>query len=333
MGIESQDIDICTSATPKDILTLFPDNGLPSENYGSTVLNYKGVRFEITTFRKESDYDDFRRPNKVEFITSVEEDIKRRDFTINALLMNAKGEVIDYLNGKEDLNRKEICTIGPSEEKFKQDVLRILRAVRFATTLHFSLSAEVKDAILKVKGNLKELSYERKKKELDYIFSSPNASYGVSLLIELGLDKELELPNLSEVPSFEDLIGVWAFLKKEDIYPFSKHERELMASIREVMTKNIFHPSVLYYNDLYVLSVAALLLGKNKKEVIKAYNHLPIHHREDIMITSNEICTLLHKEEGAFLKEIWSDLEKKILKKELENSKEAIKSYLLKYYL
>ncbi len=329
----SQDVDICTSATPKDIRSLFEEENLSSENYGSVVLQYKGVRFEVTTFRKEDRYDDFRRPNDVTYITSLEEDLKRRDFTINSLLINSNGEVLDYLHGKEDLEKGLIRTIGDSYEKFSQDALRILRAIRFATILNFTLSDEVKEAIDKTKPLLKELSYERKKKELDCIFASPNVLYGVQLLQEFGLDTILEIPKLGSVPSFDDVLGVWAYLDCDTIYPFRKNERQLMESIRAVMTKNVTHPVVLYHYGLYVCGVASKLLGKSKKEVTRLYHDLAIHNREEIPITSSEICALLNREEGSFLKDIWKDLEKKILDRKVENNRSAIETYLKETYL
>ncbi|MBO5120050.1 MAG: CCA tRNA nucleotidyltransferase, partial [Bacilli bacterium] len=147
LGINSNDIDITTSATPKDIKEIFDDSCLPSEDYGSVTVIMKGIRFEITTFRKEIGYIDNRRPAEIKYIDDLYEDLLRRDFTINTICMDQNGEIVDLLNGREDLEMGIIRTVGVSKERFEEDVLRILRAVRFATILDFKLDNEVIEAI------------------------------------------------------------------------------------------------------------------------------------------------------------------------------------------
>lgn len=333
LGIESHDIDICTSATPKDIRMIFKEACLPHEYYGSVTLVCKSVRFEITTFRRELIYFNNRKPIEIEYISDLKEDLLRRDFTINALIMNANEEIIDLLHGQEDIEKKEIRTIGNSQNKFSEDSLRILRAIRFATNLNFTLNYECKEAILKTKELLKTLSYERKKEELERIFLSPNVSYGVSLLVELGLDIILEIPKLKTVPKFDDLIGVWAYLDVDNIYPFSKIERDLIQNVRKVMLLNNLDPYVLYEYKLYINSVAGNLKGISKKDITRNYNSLPIYARKEIKITSKEICEILNKKEGPFLREIWKDLEMCILYRKLANNNQKIKEYIIETYL
>ena len=199
LGIESNDIDICTNATPKQIKEIFEDSCLPNEDYGSVIVERYGVRFELTTFRREIEYNDNRRPIEIKYIDDLYEDLLRRDFIINTLCINENGKVLDYLGGREDLNNHIIRTIGSASSKFSEDPLRILRAIRFSTILNFNLDDECRNAIVETKYLLKKLSYNRKKEELDKIFTSPNYKNGIKLLLELGLDKELEIQNLSSV--------------------------------------------------------------------------------------------------------------------------------------
>ena len=147
LGRESQDVDVCTNATPKEIKEVFPDSFLPTDDYGSVVVNQYGIRFEITTFRKEFNYENHRRPIEIEYIDDLYQDLLRRDFTINAICIDENGEVIDFLGGRDDLNRKLIRTVGDADERFEQDALRILRAIRFATILDFQLDGDVVEAI------------------------------------------------------------------------------------------------------------------------------------------------------------------------------------------
>ena len=143
LGIESNDVDICTNAKPSDIRKIFKDKCLPNQEYGSVVVIVKNVRFEVTTFRREITYIDNRKPVEFEYIDSLLEDLQRRDFTINTICMDKDKNIIDVLSGKNDILRREINTVGNSFDKLSQDSLRILRAIRFATVLDFKLSSDV----------------------------------------------------------------------------------------------------------------------------------------------------------------------------------------------
>ena len=198
LGIESFDIDICTSALPKDLISIFKGYDITSTDYGNIKLINNKYNIDITTYRKELDIVN-RRPTKVEYITSLEEDLQRRDFTMNAVCMDEDGNLIDLLGGIKDIRERKIKCIKDIDTELKEDPLRILRAIRFATILDFDLDKEIIIAIAKCKHLLNKLSYNRKKEELDKIFSSSNAKKGIKLLIDLGLDKELELERLNKI--------------------------------------------------------------------------------------------------------------------------------------
>lgn len=335
LGKESNDIDICTSATPFDINRVFSDAYLSDKDYGSVTLIFSNVRLEITTFRKESDYIDNRRPTHYEFIDDIYEDLLRRDFLINTLCMDKNGSVIDILNGKNDIDNKIIHTVGNSYDRFSEDAFRILRAVRFATTLNFQLSDDVKQSILKTKYLLRNISYERKREELDKIFTSNNVKYGKDLLIELGLDKELELGNLSSITNFDDLMGVWAQLSlKDDSYRFTANEKQIIKDIRNVLELDTLDNYSLYKYGLYVNSVVAGIRGLDKKELSEKYNQLVIKSNSDIKINGMDISDSLNRKPGKYIKEILNDIEKKILNGELTNNREDLIKYVVsKYYV
>ena len=332
LDIESNDIDITTNATPKEIKEIFEDSCLPSEDYGSVTVIMKGIRFEITTFRKEIGYIDNRRPAEIKYIDDLYQDLLRRDFTINTICINDEGEIIDYLDGQSDLKRRVIKTVGVAKERFEEDCLRILRAVRFATILGFDLDEEVVQAIRDTKGLLKGLSFTRKREELDKIFSSSNAEIGIKLLLDLGLDKCLDIENLDEVDSVSNLIGVWSVLKVSDKYPFSSNERELISQIRMALEHNNLAPDVLYKYGLYANSVAGQIKGLNIKEITEAYNGLVIQSRKDLNITTDDILNALNKEPGGFLKDVYMDIEKAVLYKKLDNEKDKIIQYIMDRY-
>ena len=334
LDIESNDIDITTNATPKQIMELFNDSCLPNEDYGSVIIEKKGYRFEITTFRKEIGYNDNRHPAEVKSIDELYPDLFRRDFVINTLCMDSNGDIVDYLNGREDLENKVIRTVDDAYKSFSDDALRILRAIRFATILDFKLSDEVVDAIKKTKNLVRNLSYYRKKSELDKIFTSSNRKLGVSLLLEFGLDEVLELPNLSKIldTNTTSLIGVWSILDVVDKYPFNKNESSLIKDISKAIPLNNLDPMALYKYGLYVNSVASEIKGYDIKNVTESYNNLVIKCRKDIDVTSDDIIKILHKEPGKFITEIYDDIEREILYRRLKNEKEDICNYILGNY-
>lgn len=334
LGIESSDIDITTNATPKEIKELFEDSCLPNDDYGSVIVIKKGIRFDITTFREEKDYQDHRKPSVIQYIDDLYPDLLRRDFVINTLCMDDQGEIIDYLGAQQDINDRIIRTVGDAKSKFTDDSLRILRAIRFATILDFDLSDEVKEAIYETKGFVKDLSYTRKKEELDKIFNSTNRDKGIQLILDFGLDQELELENLKDVLGIDidSSIGIWSLLQVSPKYPFLKSELELKNHIQKAMKLNNLDPMALYTYGLYVNSCAGRMKGLDIKNITESYINLVIHSREEIAIHSDEIMKLLNQKPGKYLKEIYDDVEREILYRRLENNLEAISSYILQKY-
>lgn len=332
LDIESNDVDIATNATPKQLQEIFEDAVIKTTDYGSITVMKKNIRYEITTFRKEIKYIDHRKPVEIEYVDDLHTDLKRRDFTINSICMDENKEIFDYLDGRKDIEKRLINTIGNAKEKFEEDSLRILRAIRFATILNFDLSNEVKQAINETKHLLKELSYNRKKEELDKIFASSYVENGIRLLLEFGLDKELELERLKDIKNTDSLISVWSILNVVDIYPFNNTEKELIKNINEAIKLNNLDPMTLYKYGLYVNSVAGAIKGIDKKEITESYNSLIISSRDDIDITSQEIISILQKEPGKFISDIYNAIEEEILYSRLTNDKEQIVKYIENNY-
>ena len=164
MNKTSYDIDICTNALPKNVKELFKNCELTS--YGNVFFKLKKYDFEITTYRKELKYEN-RRPKEVVYINNLIEDLLRRDFTINTICLNQNNEIIDLLDGVEDIKNRTLKIVGDPDLKLKEDPLRILRAIRFATVLDFDLDSNLQDSIFRNKYLLRDLSFYRKKQELE----------------------------------------------------------------------------------------------------------------------------------------------------------------------
>lgn len=325
---KSIDIDICTSATPKDIQKIFNHSILSKEQYGSVTIIENNIRFEITTFRKEMKYENNRFPVKIKYVDNLIEDLKRRDFIINTLCMDKEGNVIDLLEAKQDIDNQLIQTVGNADKKIKEDILRSLRAIRFATVLNFTLDNKLKDAIKKHRKLLKNLSFYRKKEELDKIFASTNAAYGISLLQELDLFPSLSLSFTNDLVVTTCALGIWAQFASLKDYSFSAHEKEIIQNIKKVLQEDVCDNYTLYKYGLYICTIAGEIKKIDRSKIVTKYNNLPIFSRKDINITVKNICDVLNKKPGCFIKDIMADIEKNILNGVLNNNHLELINYV-----
>lgn len=200
LGMEPKDYDIATSATPREVIALFPGSNEVGAHFGVVIAKHMGHHVEIATFRTDGSYGDGRRPDSVNFSTP-DEDAHRRDFTINGLFEKPiTGEVIDHVGGLPDLNAHLIRAIGTPGHRFREDALRLLRAVRFSTTLGFPIEPVTLSAIRENSHLLDQISPERIRDEFSKIITSPNRRRGLEILVETGLISQF----IPEVPA---LIG------------------------------------------------------------------------------------------------------------------------------
>jgi len=200
LGIEPKDYDIATSATPEEVQALFPGSNAIGAHFGVILVNTGGFDFEIATFRNDGSYTDGRRPESVTF-TEPEEDAQRRDFTVNGLFQDPQsGEIIDFVNGKADLEKKLIRAIGNPEQRFQEDGLRLMRAIRFVATLGFDIEPTTWQAICKHSELLANISAERIRDEFTSIITAKHRALGFELLTKSGLMKHI-------IPEVYQLIG------------------------------------------------------------------------------------------------------------------------------
>lgn len=220
LGIEPTDYDIATSATPDQVEKLFPKTIPVGKQFGVMLVVLNGAEFEVATFRTEGGYQDGRRPSFVKF-SNAEEDAKRRDFTVNGLFYDPVEPVLskrikDYVGGQVDLAKKVIRCIGNPAERFEEDKLRLLRAIRFAVKLSFSIDSATFSEIKKRAPQIDIVSKERIRDEADKILASPHPRRGLELLIETGLwssiwplvEPTAALLGRFDIPMDSDPIGV-----------------------------------------------------------------------------------------------------------------------------
>ena len=187
LGRQANDYDVATDAQPKDVMRLFRRTLKVGAQFGVVIVLSNDQQVEVATFRTEGGYSDGRHPSAVRFATAAE-DAGRRDFTINGMFYDPRvDKVIDYVQGQADLRKQIVRTIGKPEERFAEDYLRMLRAVRFSTQLGFAIEPATFSAIRRLAENIIKISGERIATELEGILVDPNRSAGVSLLAESGL--------------------------------------------------------------------------------------------------------------------------------------------------
>jgi len=187
---EASDWDVATNATPQDVMKLFKFVIPTGIEHGTVTVHFKNEEIEVTTFRTESGYSDGRHPDTVNYAATIEEDLSRRDFTMNAIAVNLKdGSIVDPFNGQQDIHDKIIRTVGNPHERFMEDGLRPVRALRFASKLGFCIQKDTYSEIFKddIKEKILSISIERFRDEFEKILLSPLPSVGLKLLEETGL--------------------------------------------------------------------------------------------------------------------------------------------------
>ncbi len=215
LGIPPKDFDVVTDARPGRIIQLFPNSGLVGAHFGVVLVRRDGACVETATFRCDCDYADGRRPTSVRFETDPRQDALRRDFTINALMMDPEtGRVLDYAGGREDLNSRVIRAVGEPDTRFREDHLRLLRAIRFAARLGFEIEPATFEAIRRNHASILRVSAERNRDELVRILTEGGARRGFEMLDATGLLNDLlpevaAMKGVEQPPEFHPEGDVW----------------------------------------------------------------------------------------------------------------------------
>ena len=203
LGFEPKDYDVATAATPAQVTALFNGSNLVGAQFGVVLVRDGSAQVEVATFRSDNDYQDGRRPSEVTFEQNPEQDALRRDFTVNALLLDPeRGEVLDFVGGRADLEGGVIRAIGDPARRFREDHLRLLRAVRFAARLEFAIEPATFAAIREHAGFIRDVSAERVRDEISRMLNGPHPRRAFELLDETGLLDQI-LPEVAAMKGVE----------------------------------------------------------------------------------------------------------------------------------
>ncbi len=343
-GVVPKDIDVATSAAPEQVKALFERTVDTGIEHGTVLVLWNGTGTEVTTFRTESGYSDNRRPDQVEFVDSLEEDLQRRDFTINAMAMTETMDIIDPFGGQQDLAAGTIRAVGDAEERFREDALRMLRAVRFSGQLKFGIEPETVLAIRRHADRIRSVAIERIKTELDKIMASTAPSISMKYLTETGLNKALPAGELFEIdwtaypPESDSLAGWFYLLHKNgqsfqtvESYRFSNQDKQDLQQALEASRINHWDDWTYYQYSLRQLTIAQTA-GHRQDSVAQRQAALPVRSKSELAVNGRDLMEWTGQKAGPWLKHWTLQIEQAVVTRRLPNDKQRIKEWFVHEY-
>jgi tRNA nucleotidyltransferase (CCA-adding enzyme) len=359
LGLPIHDVDIATSAYPEEIKSIFKHTIDTGIKHGTVTVLMKDESYEITTFRTESGYQDYRRPDKVTFVRSLTDDLKRRDFTINALAVDHEGNVVDKFDGLTDLKNHLIKAVGVAEERFHEDALRMMRAVRFQAQLDFSIEEKTKSAIADNAPLLEKIAIERIHEEFIKMFLGSSWQKGFADFIDLELyaycpgfsGKKAQLVKLlhSENISMLDETMIWtaigfALNLSNDEFSHFLRQWKVSNQTREqcLASENMllnFQAQDFDIWKIYQLGVQNVSrveklcqlfnIQINLPDIEQKVSEIPIKNSHALEITGKDVMEILDIKPGPKIGEYMAILEKAVVEQTVTNSFKDLQRYLL----
>lgn len=360
LGRPIHDVDIASSSYPEETKAIFERTIDVGIEHGTVLVLENHQEYEITTFRTEDVYVDFRRPSAVNFVRSLEEDLKRRDFTVNAFALSEEGEIIDLFKGLEDLENRILRAVGVATERFNEDALRIMRGFRFQASLGFDLEEETFKAMTDCAPLLEKISVERVFIELDKLLLAPYWRKGLEGVIashsyqylpllhnsRSSLEKLFQLKMDYNFTSSEqawaallltlDENKVSAFFKKwKTSRDFAKKVEQLVEIYRLREKASLNRRDVYRYDRNLLLSAEELRqahgLPVDFRTIEELYDSLAIHDKHEMVVNGGMLMKEYGLKPGPGLGQVLSAIEWAIVDGELENDKQAIGDFLSRY--
>lgn len=340
---EFSDIDITTNALPTEVKKIFSkviDTGI---QHGTVTVLHNGNSYEITTFRMESDYYNHRTPRSVEFVSNLEEDLKRRDFTINSMAFDKDGNLIDINDGLLDIKNKLVRTVNEPNERFEEDALRMLRAFRFSSKLSFDIDERTYFAICKNANLIKFISIERIVSEFRKLLAGKGNVNSMNLFIKSGLANHI--PVIKDITIYKDCSN---YTFTQSLYYLSYLNNISIENIKSFKLSNNEIKKIKTYGKIYNEFInntpIELILYNYKKEdaifIVNIFNFMSTENIENIFLTINsfsdvditipELIKIIEKPAGSWVKDIVKTLEKNILLKKINNNYTEIVDFLKK---
>lgn len=362
LELDVNDVDIATSAQPQEIKNIFKRTVDVGIDHGTVMVLIDDESYEITTFRTESTYKDFRHPDSVTFVRSLKEDLKRRDFTMNAIAMDAQGNVIDPFNGIQDMDKKIIRAVGNPHERFREDALRMMRGVRFAAQLDFEIEGETLLSIQDNASLLENIAVERIQVEFEKLLTGQWHTIGLAAMVKTRLylycpglaDKKGAIIALitDELP-FENVRQAWAFfLYMIDLYfpgdtfqpekflkgwKLSNKTIDESVTIFKALKARVEHDTLdawmIFNLGKEVASEVEYLIEHLEKtpkyiEVLDVYEQLPIKEKDELELTGYDLMNDTEVRPGRWMSQAIEAALKAVVYAEVQNDKAIILAWL-----
>ena len=344
---QNADVDVATSALPKEIQAIFTQTIDVGIEHGTVLVLDCGDPIEVTTYRTESKYSDHRRPDAVHFVRNLAEDLKRRDFTMNAMALSQSGEFIDLYNGRNDIDQKMIRAVGNPSERFSEDALRMLRAIRFSAQLGFSIEQQTLQAIQEQAQSISYIAMERIQVELSKVWTAKYANRAVYYIEQTGLQHYLvghfDKANWENFKTNDRQVG-WAyfcFVNNRDTsllttYRCSNKDKQFTKQVLEAydylqagiqaMDYLRFDRAILH--TAYQFSVWQKQLPSiSFEEMVQAKQALPIQHVNALAITGSDLMEWSSKKKGPWIKEAIDAALLVVVTRQVANDKQQLKEW------
>lgn len=342
----SNDIDITTNATPKEVLQLFPKAKHTGRNFGGVTVFIGDDAFELTTYRLEGKYKQHRFPSDVTFSMNIEEDVIRRDFTMNGLIMDEHEKIYDYVNGKQDIEQRLIRTIGDPKIRFLEDALRMLRAFRFVSKIGFDIEQQTLQAIFEHKQLIQTISIERVMQELDKIIRGPFRQKALAYMVSsqfhtvlYGLQQGIEYTQTinQELYPLEFFIISFILNDIDDIWCFSNKDSRLIMQVltlHEVTKEEPFNKYILFSNKLepcLLTNRINVLMGYPDQEpfIRSVWDEMAVKDVCDLAFKGQDILELTTLKKRSVIGLVIDDLLHNVLMGIMPNEYEPLKTFAL----
>ncbi|MED0760383.1 CCA tRNA nucleotidyltransferase [Aneurinibacillus thermoaerophilus] len=360
LGRPVHDLDIATSARPEEVMVLFSRTVPTGLQHGTVTVLEGGVPLEVTTFRTESGYKDHRRPDEVRFVATIEEDLARRDFTVNAMALDLRGRVVDPFGGQKDLQNRIIRAVGAPQERFAEDALRMLRCIRFASQLGFAIDRTTYEAVRELVEDIRYVAVERINAEWNKALASRYPDRAVMDVLETGLARvmpglnvllsgkqewsETERERLREV---NGLAARWSYLflvcgreaDVESVLRALRSEKKLIKSCRQMidLVEMLRLPEAEERSERWLLEYGwdALSNAASLYEIIyqaagvtarlaRTYDAMQVKTLQELAVSGAELQQVLGRKGGPWIRAMLLRLSLDVNKGEVPNERHAL---------
>ncbi|MCR8851961.1 CCA tRNA nucleotidyltransferase [Lysinibacillus fusiformis] len=345
----AHDVDVATNALPEEVKLVFQRTVDIGIQHGTVLVIVPAGPVEVTTYRTDGEYTDHRRPDKVQFVRSLQDDLQRRDFTMNAIAMRRDGTFVDFYGGRQDIDLRIIRAVGDAQKRFAEDALRMLRAIRFSAQLDFTIAEDTLIAIQNRAADIAFIAKERIKAELDKLWLGTTVFRGLQKLEESGLADYLpgsfQADRWYEFQTVDKHVG-WAYFAllqganwREILRDYRISNKE-MAFVKSVLTayealkSGWTNTHYFTYKEqeleaaIYFAKLLQLDVRLPSEPIYVLQDKLPIRQKQDMVVNGADLLKWSGKKGGPWVKEVLEDILEAIIHNELANDQQQIKNWL-----